>query len=643
MWKLALALAAFACLLIAAPLISSRVRNHRRSMLFVAALVACCAMLIGRSVAPPEVSRIDLEQFRPLEVGGGDDPYASSQSCKDCHLEQFESWHASYHRTMTQIATPTSVMGDFDGVSRTAYGHKIDLSKRGDQFWATMHDPEVSVPTENTIIERPIVMTTGSHHMQVYWYATGQDRRVGQLPIVWLNESKSWAPIHSIFLRPTQTKLGSAEGRWNHTCIKCHATQGRPRIDEQSSSVDTHVAEFGIACEACHGSGAEHAADHRAAREHPVRLVNPQELDHERASEVCGQCHGVWIAGSTEESRRATQNGLSFRPGDVLNTSRHVFSSGQAVSDHVAKHLATDPDFMQDRFWDDGMVRVSGREYNGLIRSPCYKEGSLSCMSCHTMHATGETDLASWANDQLKETHDSNHSCLQCHGEYADTSALENHTHHVADSSGSLCYNCHMPHTTYGLLKAIRSHEISSPSVGETVRVGRPNACNHCHIDRSLAWTARALADWYDMEAPNLTPNQRKYSATLLAAIAGDAGQRALAAWALGWQPAHAASRTDWIAPMLSQLLNDPYHAVRFLAHRSLKSLPGNRNVDLNLVGPQHERIETSRRVLQRWRTSRGNRQHDASLLMTENGDWDFRAFERLLRKRNDRVVVLAE
>ena len=34
--------------------------------------------------------------------------------------------------------------------------------------------------------------------------------------------------------------------------------------------------------------------------------------------------------------------------------------------------LADDPRFLRDSFWSDGMVRVSGREYNGLIESPCF-------------------------------------------------------------------------------------------------------------------------------------------------------------------------------------------------------------------------------------------------------------------------------
>ncbi len=62
------------------------------------------------------------------------------------------------------------------------------------------------------------------------------------------------------------------------------------------------------------------------------------------------------------------------------------------------------------------------------------------------------------------------------------------------------CYNqCHMPFTTYGLLKAIRSHQVSSPSVQAKFgkRAG-PIACNQCHQDKTLAWTSDYLSRWYD-------------------------------------------------------------------------------------------------------------------------------------------------
>ena len=41
---------------------------------------------------------------RPVEVAEGG--YVSSGTCKACHPSQYESWHGSFHRTMTQIAAP---------------------------------------------------------------------------------------------------------------------------------------------------------------------------------------------------------------------------------------------------------------------------------------------------------------------------------------------------------------------------------------------------------------------------------------------------------------------------------------------------------------------------------------------------------
>ncbi|MEW6273281.1 MAG: cytochrome c3 family protein, partial [Thermodesulfobacteriota bacterium] len=83
--------------------------------------------------------------------------------------------------------------------------------------------------------------------------------------------------------------------------------------------------------------------------------------------------------------------------------------------------------------------------------------------------------------------------CTQCHAELGAEARLVAHTRHAAGSPGSRCYNCHMPNTAYGLQKATRSHEITSPSVVESAEVGRPNACNLCHLDRTLAWTADEL------------------------------------------------------------------------------------------------------------------------------------------------------
>ena len=62
-----------------------------------------------------------------------------------------------------------------------------------------------------------------------------------------------------------------------------------------------------------------------------------------------------------------------------------------------------------------------------------------------------------------------------------------------------------MPRTTFGLLRAIRSHQVSSPTVKESVEYGRPNACNLCHLDQTLARTAEKLeacCNWFAYSGP---------------------------------------------------------------------------------------------------------------------------------------------
>jgi hypothetical protein len=182
-----------------------------------------------------------------------------------------------------------------------------------------------------------------------------------------------------------------------------------------------------------------------------------------------------------------------------------------------------------------------------------------------------------WADDQLALGMDGDHACTQCHKDMTGAKASA-HTHHAPDSAGSRCYNCHMPYTSFGLLKSIRTHEVTSPNVAVTVESGRPNACNLCHLDRSLGWTAEQLARSWNVSAPSeLDEDRRNIAASVLGSLRGDAGERALWAAAFGWAPAQRASGTQWVEPFLGILLDDPYDAVRSIAARSLRTLPGRR------------------------------------------------------------------
>lgn len=604
---------------------------------------------------------------RPIEVP--EDGYVSSDTCRACHPSQYATWRGSFHRTMTQVATPESVRADFDGVVVDAvHGRPMRLERRGGEFWAEFDDPVwAGDPRDRPRIRRQVVMITGSHHQNVYWYATGHDRALNVLPGVYLLDERRWAPRNAVVLAPPGQGVAMLDGHWNAVCIDCHTTHGKTRFDTPflsepvgEQAVDTTAAELGIACEACHGPAEAHAAANR----NPLRryalhaggapdptIVEPTRLDPQRSSQVCGQCHGIWEFPDAAAERAASAGGLPYRPGDDLRATRFVAQPRvNGRSEALRGLIAADPDFVRGSFWGDGVVRVSGREYNGLLDSPCFAdatepERTLSCFSCHTMHKSPEDPrtVGEWADThQVSAGMDGDAACAQCHAPLA--ADLSAHTHHAPESPGSRCYNCHMPYTSYGLLRAIRSHTVTSPSVRESIDVGRPNACNLCHLDRTLAWSAERLRDWYGQPAPGLDRDERTVAASILWLLRGDAGQRALTAWSTGWAPAQQASGTTWMVPYLGELLGDPYDAVRFIAARSLRTIPGFETLRYDFTGDRGERIDAAVGALRTWRNSPAARaRRDPELLFGLDGALDTAAMRRLFDQRDTRPLFLRE
>ena len=261
----------------------------------------------------------------------------------------------------------------------------------------------------------------------------------------------------------------------------------------------------------------------------------------------------------------------------------------------------------------------------------------MTCLSCHSMHSSDP-------DDQLIADFRSNEACFQCHESYrAD---LSQHTHHTAESSGSLCYNCHMPHTSFALLKAIRSHYIGSPKVSKIVPDGQPNACNLCHIDKTLAWTATQLEDWYGQPAVELTEDEKTISASLLWSLRGDGAQRVVSSWHLGWKPAHEASGSEWIAPHLAQLLSDDYAAVRWVAEEALRKLPGFEDFEYRYNASVTSRLRAVDTATSLWAEKRGDlpaRPAASEVLLTPSGGVQSSVVGRLLRQQDRRPVGILE
>ena len=496
--------------------------------------------------------------------------YASSDSCRSCHPQQYASWHRSYHRTMTQRPSAQSVRGDFNNVTLEYAGETYRLEQRGDEFWVDMVDPdwkyvELLKQTERAggratppppAADAPrsrkrISLLTGSHHMQAYWVASRRGNMQFSLPFTYVFSERRWLPRNDVFL--LEPSLPWVPQVWSSSCINCHATAGQPRQDRQTKIIQSHAAELGIACEACHGPAENHVranldptrryALHRAGQGDPT-IFNPARRDHVKSSESCGQCHAI-----RHNNRKEQWNaeGLHFWPGEDIESKAPLVRYDGANLDAPGNEKKRA--LMEGCFWNDGQVRVSGRDFSALAASGCYQRGEISCLSCHSMHQYQDTA------HQLRPRMEGNQACLQCHTSYE--AKLEQHTHHRATSTGSLCYNCHMPHTTYGLLKGIRSHTINSPSVKTSLATGRPNACNLCHLEKSLGWTAATLAGWYQQPVESMSEEQRNGSAAAAWLLKGDAGQRALAAWHFGWEPAQAASGRAWMGRLLAEYVGN--------------------------------------------------------------------------------------
>ena len=613
-------------------------------------MIALVVIRTGESTPPPA--------NRPIKAKVADD-IVSSDSCRSCHPGNYASWHASFHRTMTQVADAENFATKMDGLefSHNHLDYRIERSGKGYRVFTKRS----GTPASDYAEPRQIALLTGSHSVQVYWLETGDGRTVGQFPFAYLIGEKRWAPVKDTFLTPPDPGDLYGKGEWNNTCMNCHVTQplARPIAGGNSGTFDSKVGEFGISCEACHAGGRDHVAFNRspfrrfafhfASRPDPT-IVNPARLAGPESSLVCGQCHSIWAFKNETDAEDYVRTGAKYRAGQKEIDRRWIpLMKG---TDHPVEREAldrNDPHFFDDTFWPDGQIRVIGREYNSLSASPCYVSGKYSCLSCHELHPakTDAATLKEWASSgQLKPGMETNQACLQCHTKFATTEALTAHTHHGAASSGSSCYNCHMPKTIYGLLKATRSHQIASPSAHETSDMGRLNACNLCHLDQPLAWTANKLQDWYGQKPPPvLEQDDRDLATGAKWILQGDARQRSLIALSMGWEPVQRAAGSEWFYPYLIFELNDPYSAVRFGAWKSLRTLPGFTDFKFDYVGDDRYQKETVAAAYRKWwqenRLTNGS--YRPQTVLEPSGLFHQETFDRLLDHRDNKKITVVE
>ncbi|MFN3196929.1 MAG: multiheme c-type cytochrome [Bradymonadia bacterium] len=702
---------------------------------------AICLAFAAWIYAPRTQAATEGAAHPALPTARTDDGRITSKACRACHPSEYASWYRTWHRTMTQQASPDTVIGRFDGQVLSDRGVSFRIFREGDGFFAEQVKP---VPPRGVPATRPIVMTTGAHHMQNYWMPAPGDGSLVQLPFAWWTRDQRWIPTADSFLQPSPPD--APQPVWNGNCNPCHTVGSVGKTAPQAQKAETEVSEMGIACEACHGPSEAHVQANRSPLRRYLRhldfegepdapdetVANAARMSRDASIAACGQCHGLFM---TRNWAQVNMQGDPFTAGDEAQHTRDFIRVGPDLTtpgDKVLRpmahlsptlevHIAGAParrvslqgttrfgvhlsqstppiapgeGFVQlsggrrlpgtfevfdwgvrmrpgrwppqglewllalmgydqnkptamdmSAFWPDGTVRTTGREMTGMLETPCVTNGEMTCLSCHSMHQGDPDDLMK--PEMPVDGIASNAACIDCHPMPGD--ALTAHTHHGADSEGSVCYNCHMPRTSYGLMGAIRAHRVDAPSALRAQRTGRPDGCSLCHMDKPLSWTGRWLAEWYGHTEPEYTDADRTFSSTARWMLEGDAAQRAMSAWHAGWAPAQAVAEVGrWTPPLLAGLLTDDYAVVRYIAWAALRRQKAFATLEYDYVAPPQARAQVAEQVMTRWQQMQSDlrqpmKADPRAVLLSGPGTSDTSIIRQLLSNRDTQPVYIAE
>jgi len=522
-----------------------------KSALITLAAAAAVAMMVF-AAQPDYVGR---------RAGHADENYLDSQKCLACHTDHYASWARTHHSRMTQEARPESIQGDFTRDNTLEYlDVKAKMERRGDSFTMALNFADGRRQVFN--IDR----TVGSRRIEQY--LSKQDGQYIRMPLAYDLVNRRWMSLNGSFFYPDGENYFQHRAQWDANCVFCHNVKAQPHLDQKTRKFDTEVAELGIACGACHGASAAHAEQAsspfkrewwRLTAAADKQIVNPRKLAAERSMMVCGHCHGQRVPQPMDRIQEVLTKGDPFNAGDDL----------ARFYKPVARETKIGEFSFAARFWQNGSPRLTAYEYQGILRSACFTKGDhqnrINCLSCHSMH---EGDI----KGQIKPENLTDKPCLSCHQQFSQAPQLAAHTGHKTDSTGSRCYNCHMPRVVYGVMTFHRTHDITVPDPTLTASQNVPNACSQCHLDKSVNWAIAASKRLWPRRFGNVQPGHDEIfnqPEGIRALFAGDALTRAMAGEALsGGGPVKL--DPDWTAPFLIEAFNDNYPIVRYFAAQGL-------------------------------------------------------------------------
>jgi len=383
--------------------------------------------------------------------------YIGPAACGECHPEEHGRWSQSLHPVMNQRAeTAGAIVGDFGGAVVPYAGGEARFDR--DRAGYTM-----TLARAGTIVRYSVTRTIGRRGLQEYvgteQGGTGVEVR---LPFGWWPRRGGWYPqsyFDPWFKAETDfDAYAPVTEPWAERCPWCHSTYPfEQRIARATQRAVGHGLEqhftqtggsdrlgieqqvsVGISCESCHLGGRAHQAGA------PIHFV-PQGAEAR--------------AGAPRPTTFAAER----RDPAIVNTVCAQCHSGPSPR------------------LPDGTALRNSSEALDLAASPCT---TARCIDCHDPHRGGFDEARAIAQ------------CTRCHATFAAPAAARAHSGHTAATS---CLDCHMPRMVMGIDRIVRTHRISSPTDPAMLAAAAPNACNLCHLDRSIAWTADELRRGYEV------------------------------------------------------------------------------------------------------------------------------------------------
>ncbi len=474
--------------------------------------------------------------------------FVGAERCAMCHAEVYERWKGSTHGRAGGAPAPNVIIAAFDGRPLRFADARVTPRRRGAAFeFVVSRDDE---PDEVLRVDGVV----GGGHMEgggTQGFVTRRpDGTVRFLPFDWSRQDRRWfCNTNSRSLRgwlaitpalrltecgdwPPVRVLGDLTRYAN--CQGCHASQLTVALDFATHRYETRYTTLAINCESCHGAGRRHvelAARGELAQSADIGFAPLGAADKEAALTVCFQCHAV---------------------KDRL---RDGFLSGTPLAAFYSLGLPA----LGDRpLHPDGRVRTFAYQ-EGHRFSACYRNGGMTCTSCHEPHGQGYQDNAA---RPLPGRFDDG-QCTDCHPSKANSPTA--HTHHRPGSAGSRCTSCHMPYlqqpetgmgdgATGGIRYARSDHTISVPRPALDSAMGIRGACASCHPQKGTNELEVVLRRWYGEPKP-LADAAR-------AQLAYHAGMPVDSAWPLllgavadSTADAHAAARAAGLARFLEDVV----------------------------------------------------------------------------------------